>query len=170
MDSKSKAGALLQTSLTFESNPYSSAPRNPLTPITLASDRTADQLQMFLLLNSAAGLSGVCIKPRFPDTHYHRPAPRRLPHLLITEKQLPNSSMNNCLMTRFKDKHLFLKNTNYVTWGGSVAVLVLPVRGVRQHGADHLAGVFGSAPRGHFLPVARVCPEALTALCEQELC
>lgn len=30
-----------------------------------ASDRTADQLQMFLVLNSAAGLSGVASIPDF---------------------------------------------------------------------------------------------------------
>lgn len=176
MDSKPKAGAFLQTSLTFESNPYSQAPRNPLTPITFASDRTADQLQMFLLLNSAAGLSAVCIQPTFPDTHHYRSSPRRLPILLITEKLLPNSRMNNCLMTRFKDKHLFLKTKNSITWGGSVGVPVLTVEELTSTGQTTSHQLSGLAPTRHVLPAAHVLsrawvyPEALIALSAEQLC
>lgn len=108
-----------------------------------ASDRTADQLQMFLLLNSAAGLPGVCICPRFPDTHYCNSTLRCLPVLLTAEKLLPNSGMRNCSMPCFKEKQLFLKNKSDITWGGSVGVPKVMVWGVKQPGADQSAHLWG---------------------------
>lgn len=107
-----------------------------------ASDRTADQLQMFLLLNSAAGLSGVCIYPRFPDTHSHS-TPRCLLVPLTAEKLLPNSGMSNCLTPCFKDKQLSLKNKSDIAWGGSTGVPELMVWGGKQPGADPFAGLWG---------------------------
>lgn len=140
-----------------------------------ASDRTADQLQMFLLLNSAAGLSGVCISPRFPDTHYYHSTPRCLLVLLTAEKLLPNTGMRNCLRPCFKDKQLFLKNRSDTIWGGSVGVPELMVWGLNSPGLITLQ-VFGVGPTRHFLPAAHALswawldPEALTALHVQQLC
>lgn len=108
-----------------------------------ASDRTADQLQMFLLLNSAAGLSGVCISPRFPDTHCYHSTLRCLLVLLTAEKLLPNSGMNNCLKHCFKDKQLFLRNKSDITWGVSIGDPELMVWGAEQPGAHHSAGLWG---------------------------
>lgn len=129
-----------------------------------ASDRTADQLQMFLLLNSAAGLSGVCIYPRFPDTHSCNSTPRCLLVLL------PNSGMSNCSMPCFKEKQLFLKNKSNITWGGSVRVPGLMVWGAKQPGADQSADLWGWS---HWaLPTCSSCSVlglALTALHVQQL-
>lgn len=140
-----------------------------------ASDRTADQLQMFLLLNSAAGLSGVCISPRLPDTHHYHSTLRCLLVLLTAEKLLPNTGMRNCLMCCFKDKQLFLKNRSDIIWGGNVGVPELSVSGLKSLGLITLQ-VSGVGPSGHFLPAAHALswawldPEALTALHVQQLC
>lgn len=106
-----------------------------------ASDRTADQLQMFLLLNSAAGLSGVCLSPRLPDTHHYHSTLRCLLVLLTAEKLLPNTGMRNCLMCCFKDKQLFLKKWHNLRrqCRGPRAVGVR----IKEPGADHFAGLWG---------------------------